>query len=104
MTIARPPGEDPGQPWEFRMPDGSRHRHWYTAARLPALLVGQLDRQRQEQKALLAAVTGLDHPDARTIRPGWAGERFDLHATVEALFRMRLPEPGQGAEGERQAA
>jgi hypothetical protein len=29
---------------------------------------------------------------AQTIRPRWAGERFDLHACVQALFTIKLPE------------
>ena len=27
---------------------------------------------------------------AQTIRPHWAGERFDLHACVQALFTIKL--------------
>ena len=90
MTIAR--AEDRREGWEFRMPDGSRHRPWYTAEGLPATLAAQLARRRAEQAAGIAAVRDLDHPDARTIRPGWAGEPFDLHACVRALFDLRLPE------------
>ena len=40
----------------------------------------------------------LDHPDARTIQSGWAGERFDLHACVEALFGLRLGEQPEQAK------
>jgi hypothetical protein len=32
------------------------------------------------------------NPDALTIRPRWAGEPFDLHACVQALFTIKLPE------------
>jgi hypothetical protein len=42
-------------------------------------------------------VTDFNYPDARVIRPGWAGERFDLHDCVQALFRMRLPDQDQQA-------
>ena len=35
---------------------------------------------------------GLQHPDAQTIVPGWAGERFDLHECVRALLTMKLPD------------
>jgi hypothetical protein len=81
----------------FVMPDGSPHRPWYTAEHLPTLLCQQLDRQRERDVAALAAVTGFSHPDAQVIRPGWAGERFDLHACVQALFGMRLPNQDQQA-------
>jgi hypothetical protein len=47
--------------------------------------------------AQLAAVTGFNHPDAQRIRPGWAGERFDLHACIQALFGMRFPNQDQQA-------
>jgi hypothetical protein len=38
-------------------------------------------------------VDSFQHPDAQTIRPRWAGEPFDLHACVQALFTIKLPEP-----------
>jgi hypothetical protein len=44
----------------------------------------------------------FQHPAARTIRPRWAGERFDLHACVQALFTIKLPE--QAKELDQQAA
>jgi hypothetical protein len=34
----------------------------------------------------------FQHPAAQTIRPRWAGERLDLHACVQALFTIKLPE------------
>ncbi len=86
--------------WDFQMPDGSLHRSWYSAERLPHLLHDQQEKQRQLEAARFVAVTDLDHPDARTIRPGWAGERFDLHACVQALFNLRLPETEAGAGAE----
>jgi hypothetical protein len=97
MTIRHTASDEPGQRWEFVMPDGSPHRPWYTTEHLPTLLRQQLDRQREHDTAQLAAVTGFNHPDAQTIRPGWAGERFDLHECVQALFNMKLPEQDQQA-------
>jgi hypothetical protein len=38
-------------------------------------------------------VDSFQHPEARTIRPRWAGETFDLHACVQALFTIKLPNP-----------
>jgi hypothetical protein len=38
---------------------------------------------------------------SQTIRPHWAGELFDLHACVQALFTIRLPEQ---LEQDQQAA
>lgn len=38
------------------------------------------------------AITNFADPRAQTIRPRWAGEPFDLHACVEALLTMRLPQ------------
>jgi hypothetical protein len=38
-------------------------------------------------------VDSFQHPEAHTIRPRWAGEPFDLHACVQALFTIRLPKP-----------
>jgi hypothetical protein len=43
------------------------------------------------------------HPDAQTIRPRWAGERFDLNACVQALFTIELPEQ-QTEDLDQQAA
>jgi hypothetical protein len=37
-------------------------------------------------------VDSFQHPDAKTIRPRWAGDPFDLHACVQALFTIKLPE------------
>jgi hypothetical protein len=79
------------------MPDGSPHQPWYSTERLPTLLSQQLDQQRDSAAARLAAVSGFNHPDAQVIRPGWAGERFDLHACVHALFGLKLPDQDQQA-------
>jgi hypothetical protein len=97
MTIRRDPAKGARPGWEFVMPDGSPHRPWYTADRLPILLAEQLDRQRALDTGKLSAVTGFNHPDAQTIRPGWAGEPFDLHACVQAIFGMKLPDQDQQA-------
>jgi hypothetical protein len=43
-------------------------------------------------------VDSFHHPDARTIRPRWAGEPFDLHACVQALFTIKLREPNPNLE------
>jgi hypothetical protein len=37
-----------------------------------------------------ATVNSFQHPDAQTIRTRWAGEPFDVHACVEALFTLKL--------------
>jgi hypothetical protein len=95
MIIRPATGE--GVRGEFVMPDGKPHQPWYSAERLPHLLCDQLDRQRAEDAANLTAVTGFNHPAAQTIRPGWAGERFDLHECVHALFRIKLPDQDQQA-------
>ena len=91
MSIHRSPGT--GSRWRFVMPDGTPHRPWWdaeTLARLPAEhAVGRAD-DREARPA--QEVASFDDPAAQTIRPRWAGERFDLHACVEALFAMRLPQ------------
>lgn len=95
MSIHRKPGAAVG--WEFVLPDGTPHRPWYDAESLPSQLCHQLAEQREKQSTALAAVSGFDHTAARTIRPRWAGERFDLHECVQALFGMSLPEQDQEA-------
>jgi hypothetical protein len=52
----------------------------------------QIERQAADDQTALTGVTSFHDAEARTIRPGWAGERFDLHACVEALFQMTVPE------------
>jgi len=37
-------------------------------------------------------VDSFQHPEAVVIRPLWAGEPFDLHACVQAVFAIKLPE------------
>ena len=90
MRIERHTGPTVG--WRFVMPDGAPHKPWYTAEALPRLLLEQVERQSAADHTSLASVTSFHDADAQTIRPGWAGERFDLHACVEALFQMTLPE------------
>lgn len=95
ISIERAAGARVG--WSFGMPDGSPVEAWRSDQGLTRLLGAQLDRQREQHQLALAAVTGFDDDDARTIRPGWAGERFDLHACVQALFGMKLPDAEQEA-------
>jgi Domain of unknown function (DUF222)/HNH endonuclease len=89
MRIER--DSDPAGGWRFLMPDGTPYQPWYTAEALPRLLQAQLRRQAVTDREALQGVTSVDDPDARTIRPRWAGERFDLHACVQALFQITLP-------------
>jgi hypothetical protein len=93
MSIQRTPGAR--VQWRFVMPDGTPHRPWWDAD----TLVRQLAKQpaRQPDTSQVHDVTTFDDPAAQTIRPRWAGEAFDLHACVEALFTMRLPEDRQEA-------
>ena len=64
------------------LPDGTLAPRWWDAEQLAYGLRVQSGPPRAEGSA----------PDAETIRPRWAGERFDLHECVAALFRME-PEP-----------
>ena len=73
------------------MSDDNLARHLDFALRKP----------QQPQRDQLAAVDSFQHPDAQTIRPRWAGEVFDLHACVQALFTIKLPDP---SEQDQQAA
>lgn len=98
MRIERDTGTTPTVSWRLVMPDGTQHRPWYTAEALPRLLQEQVDRQAAADQTALTSVTSFQDADAGTIRPGWAGERFDLHACVEALFQMTV------AEGQAEAA
>ena len=79
--------------WEFLMPDGSPHRHWYTADGLLNFLTQhadqtQAEQQRSRRASLIDNVASFHHPHAQRIQPGWRGERFSLHECVQALFRM----------------
>ena len=91
MSIRRAPGGT--SRWRFVMPDGTSHRPWWDADTLAHLLAEQVTRQVDDGTVDdgKVDVTSFADPDAQTIRPRWAGEPFDLHACVEALFTMRLP-------------
>jgi hypothetical protein len=98
MGIQRTPGAR--VQWRFVMPDGTPHRPWWDADTLGRLLAERAPRGMDEREAGergVHDVTSFDDPAAQTIRPRWAGEAFDLHACVEALFTMRLPEDRQEA-------
>ena len=79
--------------WEFLMPDGSPHKHWWSAEGLLNFLAqhadkAQAEQQRQQRTSVIDNVVSFHHPHAQRIVPGWRGERFDLHECVQALFRM----------------
>ena len=82
-----------GDGWVFYKPDGRPCDPWLSDQNLALHLDFVLRRQREAEKDHLAAVNSFQHPDARTIRPRRAGEPFDLHACVQALFNIKLPEP-----------
>jgi hypothetical protein len=90
-----------GDAWVFSKPDGQSCDPWVDDQSLAHHLDFALRRQHQPHGAQLAVVDSFHHPDARTIRPGWAGEMFDLHACVQALFTIKLPEQ---VEQDQQAA
>ena len=48
-------------------------------------------RNTQAQHDRLDGVDSFQHPDARIIRPRWAGEVFDLHACVQARSPSNSP-------------
>jgi hypothetical protein len=87
--------------WLFRKPDGRPCDQWVDDENLARQLAFALRRQ-QAQQDQLAAVNSFQHPDAQTIRPRWAGEPFDLHACVQALFTIKHSKPT--ADLEQQAA
>ena len=94
MKAASP---SPGFRWlAVHEPDGQLCEWWVSDDNLARHLdfaLRRRDRQAQhDQHDQLAGVDGFQHPDARTIRPRWAGEVFDLHACVQALFTIKLPE------------
>jgi hypothetical protein len=81
-----------GEGWVFTKPDGQPCDWWVDEQNLARHLDFALRRRNQELDQL-AAVDSFQHPDARTIRPRWAGENLDLHACVQALFTIKLPNP-----------
>jgi hypothetical protein len=84
-----------GNTWLFTKPDGQPCELWVSDDNLARHLDFALRRRQQAQRDQLAAVDNFQHPAAQTIRPRWAGEVFDLHACVQALFTIKLPEQSQ---------
>jgi hypothetical protein len=76
--------------WVFTKPDGQPCDRWVSDGNFARHLDFALRRRQQAQHDQLAAVDSFQHPDAQTSRPRWAGEPFDLHACVQALFTMKL--------------
>jgi hypothetical protein len=90
--------------WRFSKPDGQPCDSWVSDENL-ARHLDFARRHAQQQTAeqdQLAEVDSFHHPDARTIRPRWTGEPFDLHSCVQALFTIKLPE--RTKEQDQQAA
>jgi hypothetical protein len=104
MTIVPAAEPSAGPRWQFVMPDGTPHQDWYDADALAHVLARQSGRRQTEHTALIESVDGFNHPDAQRIRPGWRGERFDLHECVQALFRMRPPDNNDDHDEEWEAA
>ena len=88
--------------WVFTKPDGQPCDWWVSDENFARHLDFALRRRQQAQHDQLAAVDSFQHPDALTIRPRWAGEPFDLHACVEALFTIKRP--AQTTDLDQQAA
>jgi Domain of unknown function (DUF222)/HNH endonuclease len=90
--------------WLFTKPDGQSCDSWVSDENLARHL--DFARRRAQQQTAkqdqLAEVDSFHHPDARTIRPRWTGEPFDLHSCVQALFTIKLPKPGE--DQDQQAA
>ena len=72
--------------WRFVMPDGAPPDPWWTANTLAERLTAHANGNAER----LAVVDRFDHPDARRILPRWAGEPFNLHESVQALFTMKI--------------
>ena len=72
----------------FTKPDGQPCDWWVSDENFARHLDFALRRRQQAQHDQLAAVDSFQYPEAQTIRPRWAGEPFDLHACVEALFTI----------------
>jgi hypothetical protein len=82
-----------GDGWLFTKPDGQPCQPWVSDQQLAWHLNSALRNQQQAKDDRLADVDSFHHPEATIIRPRWAGEPFDLHACVQALFTIKLPEP-----------
>src|SRR5215211_5600119 len=76
----------------FHKPDGRLCDSWVDDHNLARHLTFALRRSGGQQDQV-AEVDSFDHTKARTIRPRWAGEPFDLHACVQAPFTIKLPAP-----------
>jgi hypothetical protein len=88
---------DDGDGRVFTKPDGQPCDWWVDDENLARHLDFAL-RRRNQQLDQLAAVDSFQHPHAQTIRPRWTGETFDLHACVQALFTIKLPNPSPGLD------
>ena len=107
MTIVPADDQSTSGRWQFVMPDGRPHQLWRTPDGLANLLARQSVRphaDHEDRAAIIDAVDGVRHPDARRILPGWRGERFDLHDCVQALFRMQLSDDDQDHAADEPAA
>ena len=69
------------------MPDGTACQNWHTDIPLANRLRHQQAQQRIEE------VDTFHHPYAKPIQPRWTGEPFNIHDCVQALYRMKRPEP-----------
>jgi HNH endonuclease len=78
--------------WLFTKRDGQPCQTWVTDQQLAWHLDSALRNQQHTRDYRLAGVNSFHHPDAMAIRPRWAGEPFDLHTCVQALFTIKLPE------------
>jgi hypothetical protein len=88
--------------WLFDKPDGEPCLPWVSDENLARHLDFALRRRWEAQRDRLATVDSFQHPEAKIIRPRWTGEPFDLHACVQALFTIKLPE--RTKEQDQQAA
>jgi hypothetical protein len=88
--------------WVFSKPDGRPCDPWVDDDNLARQLAFAQRCRRSSGHDRYAGVDSFHHPDARTIRPRWAGEPFDLHACVQALFTIKVPK--QAADLDQQAA
>jgi hypothetical protein len=73
--------------WIFHKPDGQMCDCWVDDDNLARHLAFALRRDAAQQDQL-TEVDSFQHPKARTIRPRWAGEPFDLHACMQALHHQ----------------
>jgi hypothetical protein len=76
--------------WRFTLPDGAVLSR--TGPYIPTA-DALIRRLTTEPAADVDHIRSLADRETRTIRPDQTGERFDLHATVHALFGMVVPPP-----------